>query len=151
MTVTAAGIERKFLLDVKVPKSSDWLGELDTKGTTSWELLLSTNVVMQRDLVMAQFTPELSALRDHTIKLAGFMLPLEATDKQKHFLLSANPPACYFHPPGGPSSVVEVFADRGVATSLDPMVVEGKLELVERSAAGVLYKLRASRLVSGGG
>jgi len=91
------------------------------------------------------------ALKDKTIRLAGFMMPLGINEKQTHFLFSSVPPSCFFHPPGGPSSAVEVFADKGIEMGYDPMVLEGQFELVERSEGGILYKLRSARLIQKGG
>jgi hypothetical protein len=45
---------------------------------------------------------------------------------------------------------VEVFAGKAVEMSDDPMVIEGRFELVEHSAGGILYTLHEARLVSKG-
>ena len=151
VTVTAAGVQRDFILDVTPPATGEWLGGLDLKGVTSWDLLMSADVKMEREQVEAHFPFMVQALNDKTIRLAGFMMPLGINEKQTHFLLSAVPPSCFFHPPGGPSSAVEVFADKGVEMGYDPMVLEGQFELAARSEGGILYKLRSARLVQKGG
>ena len=44
--------------------------------------------------------------------------------------------------PGGPESVVEVKAKAGLKYSLDPVAVQGRLELVKNDpAAGLFYRL----------
>jgi hypothetical protein len=148
ITVTAAGVKRDFYLDVSAPRRGEWLGGLDLKGTTSWDLLMSVKLDVQRQQVSARFSPPLQALDGKTVRIAGFMLPLGLDEKQGHFLLSANPPSCFFHPPGGPATAMEVFADKGVPMSYDPMVLEGRLELSGQSADGILYRLRNARLIS---
>lgn len=148
IVVTSAGVSRRFVLDVKKPERSEWLGKLDLDGVTSWDLFMAADVKLERDRTESQFPVPLRALDDKPVRVVGFMLPLESTEKQKHFLLSANPPTCFFHPPGGPSSVIEVFADKGVAADFDPMIVEGRLELVENSQAGILYKLHGAKLIA---
>lgn len=151
VTVSALGVERDFILDVTPPSTSEWLGGLDLKGVTSWELLMSADVKMGRDQVEAHFPFMVQALKDKTIRIAGFMMPLGVNEKQTHFLLSAVPPSCFFHPPGGPSSAVEVHADKGIEMGYDPIVLEGRFDLVERSEGGILYQLRDARQVKKGG
>ncbi|MDB5976996.1 MAG: hypothetical protein JWR07_3756 [Nevskia sp.] len=150
VTVSALGVERDFILDVTTPSTNEWLGGLDLKGVTSWDLLMSADVKMERDQVEAHFPFMVQALKDKTIRLAGFMMPLGINEKQTHFLLSAVPPSCFFHPPGGPSSAVEVHADKGIEMGYDPIVVEGRFELVERSEGGILYQLREAHVVTKG-
>lgn len=151
VTVAAAGAQRSFVLHVTPPATSDWLGGLDLKGVTPWDLLMSADVTMERDQVEAHFPFMIEALKDKIIRLAGFMTPLGINEKQTHFLLSAVPPSCFFHPPGGPSSAVEVYADQGIEMGYEPMVLEGRFELVERSDGGILYHLRNARLITKGG
>lgn len=151
VTVTAAGVQRDFFIDVTQPTRGEWLGGLDTRGTTPWNLLEQATIGIGRQRITAQFPPAVQALGGKRIQLAGFMMPLGVEEKQPHFLLSANPPSCFFHAPGGPASVIEVFAETAVRMSFEGMVVEGTLELVPDSDAGMIYRLRGARLVRGGG
>lgn len=151
VTVSAAGVQRDFILDVMPPSTSEWLGGLNLKGVTGWDLLESADVKMDRGQVEANFPFMVQALKEKTIRLAGFMTPLGINEKQTHFLLSAVPPSCYFHPPGGPSSAVEVYADKGIEMGYEPMVLEGRFELVDKSGGGILYQLREARLIQKGG
>ncbi|WP_051362313.1 DUF3299 domain-containing protein [Solimonas soli] len=148
ITVSGAGIQRDFYLEVTAPTRDQWLSGLDLKGTTSWNLLMSARLDVQRDSVAATFSPPLQALDRKTVRIAGFMLPLGLDEKQTHFLLSANPPSCFFHPPGGPATAMEVFAERGVTMTDAPIVLEGRFELSTKDAGGILYRLKAARLVS---
>lgn len=151
ITVDAAGVQARFVFDVIEAPASEWLGELDLKGITPWALLLGTPVEIGRERVIARFPAELQKLNGTTVRLAGFMLPLDSSAKQRHFLLSANPPACFFHPPGGPTSVAEVFvAKGGIEASYDAVVVEGRLELIGNSPGGIVFKLNDAKLVSRG-
>jgi hypothetical protein len=151
VTVNAAGISTTFYIDVAEPPRGEWLGGLDLKGVTPWDVLMSAQLDIGMQTVSASFPQPLLDLQKHELKLVGFMLPLGVEEKQKHFLLSSNPPSCFFHPPGGPSSVVEVFSDKGVVMSYDPMIVEGEFELVSKSDSGMLYKLQSAKLIAGGG
>ncbi|MDB5971790.1 MAG: hypothetical protein JWQ90_4240 [Hydrocarboniphaga sp.] len=151
VTVNAAAVSTIFYIDVTEPPRGEWLAGIDLKGVTPWDVLMSAQLDIGMQAVSATFPKPLQDLQKHRLKLVGFMLPLGVEEKQKHFLLSSNPPSCFFHPPGGPSSVVEVFSDKGVAMSYDPMVIEGEFELVPKSDTGILYKLKSTKLIAGGG
>ena len=69
------------------------------------------------------------------------MLPLENAERQRHFLLTANPPSCFFCLPGGPETVVEVMAREPVAFGLDAVVMDGRLQLLEDDDSGLLYRM----------
>jgi hypothetical protein len=144
--VTAADVRREFRLNV-IPNDFDqWLEGLPQAGLTRWNLLMEARVSPAAEGgLRAEFPEAVRALDGQTVSLAGFMLPLEPSPAQKHFLLSASPPNCFFHVPGGPSTVVEVFADTPVPGSFDPMRVQGRLELVSASEMGILYRLQAAR------
>jgi len=148
VTVSAAGVQREFQINV-IPNDFDqWLQGISRNGLLPWNALMKTRVALDDDgMMVADYPDEIAALDGQTVQLAGFMLPLDMTTEQKHFLLSASPPACFFHVPGGPATVVEVFAEQHPVTgTFDPLVVEGRLELVKRSEEGVLFKLQAARL-----
>lgn len=144
--VSAAGVRREFRLNI-IPNDFDqWLAGLPQEGLTPWNLLMEARVSPAAEgRLLGTFPEGVQALDGQTVILAGFMLPLEPSPDQKHFLLSASPPNCFFHVPGGPSTVVEVFADTPVPGSFDPMRVQGRLELVSESELGILYRLQAAR------
>jgi hypothetical protein len=148
ITVEAEGVTAKLTLDVKEAPVDEWLGELDLRGVTPWSLLIGTPLDLGREQIVARFPAELRKLDGKMVRLAGFMLPLETSAKQRHFLLTANPPACFFHPPGGPTSVAEVFAKTGIEASYDALVIEGRLKLIEKSDSGLMFRLDDARLVS---
>ncbi|MEM6783204.1 MAG: DUF3299 domain-containing protein [Bacteroidota bacterium] len=89
-----------------------------------------------------QFTPEIEQLHGTEVRLTGYMIPLGYEEKQTHFLISAFPGhGCFFHMPGGPESIIEVKATRGVAFSYDTITVVGRLELLRDDPYGLLYRL----------
>lgn len=147
VTVSAAGVRREFRINV-IPNDFDqWLQGVSREGLLPWNAMMKTRVTLDDDdQMVAEFPDDISRLDGTVVRLAGFMLPLEMTAEQGHFLLSASPPACFFHVPGGPATVVEVFADQHpVTASFDPLVIEGRLELVKRSERGILFALREAR------
>lgn len=145
--VSAGGITREFILNVRPSDYDQWLGNVPRKGLTSWKLLMQTRVEPEGEGLRAVFPPEIARLDGQKVRVAGFMLPLDPTPEQTHFLLSANPPNCFFHVPGGPSTVAEVFAPKAITGSFDPLVVEGRLVLVAQNELGIVYQLKDARLV----
>ncbi|HEX4872231.1 MAG TPA: DUF3299 domain-containing protein [Nevskiaceae bacterium] len=146
--VEAAGLTQRFVLNVKPNQQLEWIKQAEAKGLTSWDLLMQADLTIDQNTVRASFPAPLQTLGGKTVKIAGFMLPLDATPEQRHFLLSANPPSCYFHMPGGPSTVVEVFSEQAIPGSFEPLVIEGRLELVPESTFGVVYKLQQAKVVT---
>ena len=122
-----------------------WLEELE--GILSWTLLFKAEIEWGEEQLSATFPDEILAKNGQTVKLAGFMLPLEMALEQKHFVLASNPPSCFFHIPGGPAGAVEVFAEEPLEVSWEPVVLEGRFEAHETSEIGVLYRLHEARSV----
>ncbi len=117
------------------------------KDVLRWRELQSAQLHYVGERLLPRFPAEISALDRKTVRLIGFMMPLEASMKVRHFLLTGNPPSCFFHVPGGPAGAVEVRLEQGIEPTWDPMVVEGKLRLVRESDNGVIYQLDAARQI----
>ena len=118
------------------------------EGGLPWEELTKARVRYQDTVLVTEFPEGITARAGQTVKLSGFMMPLESELKQHRFLLTSNPPSCFFHLPGGPAGAVEVFAEEGVEMSWDPVVLEGRFEPQQTSAVGVVYRLHDARLVT---
>jgi hypothetical protein len=146
LTLSAAGVSTDFLLDVMTLDQSPWLEGLQGDGITAWSRLRDANLRFEETQVVADFGDEIAEMEGKSIKLAGYMMPMSADMQQTTFLLSASPPNCFFHVPGGPTTIamVETGAS-GVMMTMEPLVIEGKLELVRRSEQGILYRLIEAR------
>ena len=118
------------------------------EGGVPWEDLMSARIRYQEKMLVAEFPEEIAKRAGQKVKLSGFMMPLEADLKQRRFLLTANPPSCFFHVPGGPAGAVEVFAKKGIELSWEPVVLEGRFEPQSESEVGVVYRLHNARLVT---
>ncbi len=116
------------------------------EGYLSWDDLMQAQVRYEDMMLFADFPTEVAGRSGETVKIPGFMTPLETGMKQHWFLLTTHPPSCFFHIPGGPSGVVEVFAQEGIEVSWDPIVLEGRFEALEKSDGGV-YRLHDARIV----
>jgi uncharacterized protein len=113
----------------------------DKDGVVSWKLLTSVETKMEKNRVAPQFSPAITALNDKTVRVQGFMMPLEPGDRQRHFLLSAVPTTCSFCVPAGPQGLIEVRTKIPVKYSIDPVVVEGKFAALTNDQYGLFYRI----------
>ena len=68
----------------------------------SWGLLSQVSVRAENKKIIPSFPAAVKALDRRTVKVQGFMMPLEVGDRQQHFLLSSVPTTCSFCVPAGP-------------------------------------------------
>ena len=113
----------------------------DAKGALAWSLLGKTSIRKRDNKLGPDFPQALKPFNGKTVKVQGYVLPLEAGQSQKRFLLSAWSPSCPFCLTAGPEAMVEVKAKSAVAYALEPVVVQGRLELLDNDPAGLFYRL----------
>lgn len=120
----------------------------EREGVVSWKLLgqVTTRPVNKR--LEPVFPPAVKALSQQTVKIQGFMMPLEASARQKHFLLTSVPPTCAFCVPAGPEGMVEIHSKTSVAYGLEPVTVQGTLQVLQDDAKGLYYRISDARPVS---
>ena len=111
------------------------------EGMVDWSLLAQVDIQARKDRYVPKFSPQVQALDGKEIRLAGYMLPLENKGKQKRFLLSRATPHCAFCMPGGPEAIAVVEARAGIAFTMDPIVVTGRLVLQSNDPGSMFYKL----------
>jgi uncharacterized protein len=126
--------------------SSQVLPELS--GVVPWKTLAQVEPVKQGNKMVPQFSPDILGLDRKDVRIQGFMIPLDMTDQQNHFLLSAVPPHCPFCLPAGPDSIVEVLARKPVAYGFEPIVVAGRFAVLTGDASGVLYRMTDAESVA---
>ena len=110
-------------------------------GVTSWRLLGLVQPIKTGGKIVPEYDKKICALDGKTVKVQGFMLPLDMGDKQKRFLLSAAPPHCTFCIPGGAETMIEVRAKSSVRYGFDAVVLSGKLSVLKDDPAGLYYRL----------
>jgi uncharacterized protein len=115
-------------------------------GTIPWPLLQQAKTIQLPNKKFGpQFTKEIKELDKQDVKLYGFMMPLDQSEKQKRFLLAAWPPHCNFCMPGGPESLIEIIATEPVKFSYEPIVLSGKMHVLENDI--VYYRLTDAKSV----
>lgn len=133
------------------PGEHIWQTAPTPEGAISWELLSTTR---ERETqidgvwyILPEWSAPVKALRGKTVKVNGYMMPLQNGEKQQHFVLMAYPPSCPFCMTAGPAKLVEVKASAPVKFSYDPILLEGKLVLLDRDDSGLFYRLENARAV----
>lgn len=129
-----------------------WQPAPTTQGSIDWEILTKIDV-KQKEInnfiqYIPTFTPVLKSLDNTSVKLNGYLLPLDAGEFQSHFILMAYPHACPFHMPGGPGGFVEVITDIPVKFTYDPILIEGHFELLQDFSMGIFYRITAASQVN---
>ena len=119
----------------------------------TWEELMNLDVTVETpaplQTVFHVSYPDSLKARDGTVvRIRGFMYPLEAGETHRYFLLSALPPSCPFCLPASARGLIEVKCDEGVRYTLEPVLLEGRFELLEEDdplGTGLHYRLDAAR------
>jgi hypothetical protein len=106
-----------------------------------WPVLTAVKVKNEKNRIVPVFTLTQMALNQTTQRIQGFMMPLEPGATQRHFLLSSVPLTCGFCLPGGPESMVEVKSRTPVKYSTEPVVVQGRFQVLHDDAFGMYYRI----------
>lgn len=123
----------------------------DIPGAVAWRTLSNVRVEERDGFYYPTFSGEIKKLDGTNVTLQGFMLPLENSEKQRHFLLSSTPPSCFFCLPGGPESIVEIKTTEAVDYTFDPVTISGRLELLQGGDDfGLFYRLTSANRVKAG-
>lgn len=133
-----------------LPSAADFSSSLlpEVSGVVSWKTLAKVEHVKRGDKMVPQFSKEILALDQQPVRIAGFMMPLDMTEKQRHFLLSAVPASCPFCMPAGPEAIVEVTSKQPVKFGFDPIIMSGKLSLLKSDQSGMLYRMSDAESVA---
>ncbi len=117
--------------------------KLPQAGGMIWLALSGTTVDFDEKtgLYSASFSDGVKEMVGKKITLQGFMLPLESTEKFKHFILSKRTPTCFFCPPGTPSEIIEVFSNKAASWDEGIVTVAGTFSLVNNQEMGMFFKL----------
>jgi uncharacterized protein len=135
--------------DAGLPSASDYSTSVlpELQGVVSWKTLAQVEPVKQGATMGLQFSKAILALDKKVVQVQGFMMPLDMGDKQRHFLVSAVPPSCPFCMPAGPEAIVEVLSKKPIAYGYEPVIVSGRLALLQGDPAGMLYRMTDAEMV----
>ena len=113
----------------------------ETESSLKWRELMEARIEYQDDTVVASFPSTIMQQAGERVNVVGYMLPLDADTKQRHFLLTSAPPSCFYHIPGGPAGVIEVFSEDGIEASWASIQLSGTLVLIDKNSTGIVYQL----------
>lgn len=115
-----------------------------------WATLYTTKVKVddKTGTYSATFPDDVKKLNGQTIKISGFMLPLESTEKFMHFLLSKRTPTCFFCPPGEPNEIIEVFAEKPTEWVDNLVTYHGQMNLIQGKEMGIFFQLKKAELIA---
>jgi hypothetical protein len=140
-----------FAIFVAIPTASNSSHSVRTQeipGVVPWYSLTRVSFVQRDGKTELEFDDGINRMNGKSIKLRGYVTPLQMGREQKHFILSPVPPSCAFHMPAGAAEVVEVFSSTPVAYSLEPVVISGTLAIQSHDPSGVYYRLADAVQVS---
>jgi uncharacterized protein len=107
----------------------------------AWSTLGQVRTEVRGTRVVQVYTDEVRALHQKTVRLQGFMMPLDPGERQRHFLLASVPLTCSFCTPGGAESIVEVRTRTPVRYTMEPVVVQGRLHVLQNDPFGFYYRI----------
>lgn len=111
----------------------------EVEGTVPWDVLAAVELIMDGPDLVPEYGDAVQALDGETVTMVGWMLPLDSTGER--ILLSQYAPHCPFCMTAGPESFVELHSDDPIEMTLDPIVVEGRFEVLEQSWEGYYYRM----------
>ena len=121
---------------------------LEMRGVVPWYTLTKVSFVSRDGKSELEFGDGINQLNGKSVKLRGYITPLQLGRDQNHFILSPVPPSCAFHMPPGTAEMVEIFANAPVAYSLEPVVISGTLALLSHDPSGIFYQMADAVQVS---
>jgi hypothetical protein len=132
------------------PLPQQWNGGHPESFDPTWNLLATAKVAVdaKSGLMTADFTPDVRRLEGKTMKIEGFMLPLEMGRASIHFALTRRNSGCPFCPPSQPTEAVEIMTTTLVKLTADLITLSGVLYLHPSSDQGMFYQLRQAEVVA---
>jgi len=113
-----------------------------------WSKLIKCEVSYddKSDVYSIRVTPEVKALDGQTVTVRGFVLPMDGSDRTKHFLVSRNTPVCMYCPPGQPNEVIEVRSTQAIEWTDKITTVTGKLRLINDGEKALFFKIENAQV-----
>jgi len=113
----------------------------DPNNVVSWGMLARVEHRTVNGHVEHHFSKSVAALDDKTVKLRGFLIPLDQGEQHSHFLLSASPRTCFECWAPGPEGWVEVIAEIPVEDTYEQIFVSGRFSVVGEGREDLYYRL----------
>ena len=115
-------------------------------GTIDWDLLAEAGETQLRDGEISRFPARLRALDNAEVRLAGYMMPFREGDTHAEFLLGGLQFHCASCMTQDLTRLVAVRAARPVSYSDGPVLLRGRLKLLEDGASPLFYRLDGAQV-----
>jgi len=145
---------KKVLFFLMLCSPAAWAQKSMYKGFPSlvWPKLYDISFVKGRDALgeydRPVFSEAVKALRNKTVVLPGYMVPLENSTSSSRIMLSSLPlNACFFCGVGGPETVVEVQLRSKTSWIEQPIEVKGVLKLNDQDHDNMIYILEDAEVL----
>lgn len=94
------------------------------------------------------FGSRVKELQGSTIRLKGYIIPLQELRGQNYFVFSRYPfNLCYFCGAAGPETIIEVNSQREISFTEDLIELEGRFELNASDPDHLMYRLREAKQI----
>jgi hypothetical protein len=135
-----------FISEQQAP--SEWAPHRVESSDPLWPMLNGATLSYdaEKGVLKANFTDTIRSYHGKAFTIGGFYMPLDARRAANHFLLTRRNSSCPFCPGNEPTEAVEIFADRPVPFTKEPLTASGRFELVAESADGLFYRLRQAQV-----
>jgi hypothetical protein len=120
------------------------LGPPAVDGALDWSQLARAGASMFRDGRISRFPADLHALDGQEVTLAGYMMPFTDADRHSEFMFGALQFHCSGCMMGELNRMVAVKAAEPVTDTQGPLVIRGRLRLLEDEASPLFYRLEAA-------
>jgi len=120
-------------------------------GAISWDLLgdveEEVEVIDGMSHMRPIFPEGVKELDGQTVRIKGFIYPMQNQERMEEFLFTALPPSCPYCLPAGAGYIIETKAKDPIRFSWDAMLLEGELKVMEDDPYGLFYRLNNARPV----
>ena len=116
----------------------------------TWDELEDLDYVVNDGIWSVEFGENVKKLEGESVKIMGFMMPLEGSLEQSHFILSMLPlDGCQFCAPGTQAQFLEVKVEegKGIRYTYDPIEIAGTFELIPDAPMGVYFLVKDAKQV----
>lgn len=131
------------------PRTQHPRASLDAANTggLDWDLLAQAGETRFVDGRMSRFPAALRALNGREVSLLGYMMPFTEATAHREFLLGALQFHCSGCMMGDLARLVAVKASESVKATDAPVLVRGRLHLIEQDQSPLFYRLENARPV----
>lgn len=118
----------------------------ELQGVVSWRVLAQVKTSQAGGKPTVEFATEVRKLDKQEVRVQGYMLPIVTGETHDHFLLTMRPPHCPFCLSVGPEYIIEVKAKAPIKHTYEPVVVAGRLNVLNNDPFGLYYRLTEAQL-----